>query len=92
MLILGQLYVFSNIFSQALTHFPNVLTGYVTEQKFFLFVFYIFIYLFDRDTQREGTQAGEVGEGEAGFLLSKESNVGLYRRTLWSWPEPKADT
>jgi len=26
-----------------------------------------FIYLFDRDTAREGTQAGRVGEGEAGF-------------------------
>jgi len=26
---------------------------------------------------REGTQAGGVGEGEAGFLLSRECNVGL---------------
>jgi len=33
---------------------------------------------------REGTQAGRVGEGEAGFLLSKEPDVGLHPRTLGS--------
>jgi len=37
--------------------------------------------LTDRDTAREGTQAGGVGEGEAGFLLSREPDVGLNPRT-----------
>jgi len=37
-----------------------------------------------RDTAREGTQAGGVGEGEAGFLLSREPDVGLDPRTLGS--------
>ena len=32
----------------------------------------LFIYLTEIDTAREGTQAGGVGEGEAGFLLSRE--------------------
>jgi len=31
---------------------------------------------------REGTQAGGVGEGEAGFLRGREPNVGLHPRTL----------
>ena len=44
----------------------------------FLFFFkLLFIYLTERDTAREGTQAGEVGEGEAGFPLSREPDVGL---------------
>ena len=50
-----------------------------------------FIYLFDRDKDREGTQAGGVGEGEAGFPPSRESDVGLNPRTLGSGPELKAD-
>jgi len=33
---------------------------------------------------REGTQAGGGGEGEAGFPLSREPNVGLDPRTLGS--------
>jgi len=33
---------------------------------------------------REGTQAGEVGEGEAGFPLIREPDVGLDPRTLGS--------
>jgi len=33
---------------------------------------------------REGTQAGGVGEGEAGFLVSREPNAGLHPRTLGS--------
>jgi len=37
-----------------------------------------------RDTTREGTQAGGVGEGEAGFLPSKEPYTGLDPRTLGS--------
>jgi len=45
------------------------------RQIFFLKI--LFIYLTERDTTREGTQAGGVGEGEAGFLLSREPNAGL---------------
>ena len=37
----------------------------------------LFIYLTERGTEREGTQAGGAGEGEAGFLLSREPNGGL---------------
>jgi len=37
-----------------------------------------------RDTTREGTQAGGVGEGEAGFLPSREPHVGLNPGTLES--------
>jgi len=44
----------------------------------------LFVYLTERDTVREGTQAGGVGEGEAGFLQSREPNVGLDPRTLGS--------
>jgi len=32
--------------------------------------------LTERDTVREGTQAGGVGEREAGFPLSREPNAG----------------
>ena len=39
-------------------------------------------YVTERDTARVGTQAGGVGEGEAGFLLSREPNAGLDPRTL----------
>jgi len=46
----------------------------------FVFVFFL-IYLTERDTQREGTQAGGVGEGEAGFLQSREPDAGLDPRT-----------
>jgi len=38
--------------------------------------------LTERDTAREGTQAGGVGEGEAGFPWSRESDAGLDPRTL----------
>ncbi|XP_073737570.1 uncharacterized protein [Callorhinus ursinus] len=44
----------------------------------------------ERDTAREGTQAGGVGEGEAGFPRSREPDAGLDPRTLGSRPEPKA--
>jgi len=47
----------------------------------FFFLRILFIYLTERDTAREGTQAGGVGEGEAGFPLSRESNAGLNPRT-----------
>jgi len=40
--------------------------------------------LTERDTAREGTQAGRVGEGEAGFPLGREPDVGLDPRTLGS--------
>ena len=43
----------------------------------------LFVYLIKRDTarEREGTQAGGVGEGEADFLQSREASVGLDPRT-----------
>jgi len=40
--------------------------------------------LTERDTAREGTQAGGVGEGEAGFPPSREPDAGLDPRTLGS--------
>ncbi len=43
-----------------------------------------FIDSFDGETVREGTQAGGVGEGEAGSLSSREPDVGLNPRTLES--------
>ena len=60
---------------------------------FFLFLFFkiLFIYLTERDTAREETQAGGGGEGEAGFPRIREPDVGLDPRTLGSRPEPKAD-
>ena len=50
----------------------------------FFFFFKDFIYLFARE--REGAQAGRAaeGEGEAGFLLSREPKVRLDPRTLGS--------
>ena len=42
------------------------------------------MYLTEKDTVREGTQAGGVGEGEAGFPLSREPDVGVNPRTLGS--------
>ena len=59
--------------------------------KDFFFYDYLFIYLTERVAAREGTQAGGVGEREAGFPLSREPNMGLNPRTLGSCPEPKAD-
>jgi len=57
----------------------------------FLGFFKDFIYLAERETAREGTQAGRVREGEAGFPQSREPDVGLDPRTLGSLSEPKAD-
>ena len=45
----------------------------------------------ERDTAREGTQAGEVGEAEVGLSLSREPDVGLDPRTLGSGHDLKAD-
>ena len=50
-----------------------------------------FIYLTERQPAREGTDAGGVGEEEAGSQRSKEPDVELNTRTLGSRPEPKAD-
>ena len=60
----------------------------------FVFVFFkiLFIYLTQSETASEGTQVRGVGEGEAGFLLRREPDVGLDPRMLGSCPEPKADT
>ena len=43
-----------------------------------------FLYLTEKETVREGTQARGVGEGETGFLLSREPDAGLDSRTLGS--------
>ena len=51
----------------------------------------LFIYLMERETAREGTQAGGVGEEEASSQWSREPDAGLDPRTLGSRPEPKAD-
>ena len=45
----------------------------------------------EREAVRDGTQAGGVGEGEVGFPLSREPDLGLNPRTLGSSPELKAD-
>ena len=42
--------------------------------------------------ERERAWAGRGAEGEADSLLSREPDIGLYPRTLGSWPEAKADT
>jgi len=51
---------------------------------FFIFLKILFIYLTERDTTREGTQVGGVGEGEAGFPLTRGPNAGLSPGTLGS--------
>ena len=51
----------------------------------------LFIYLTEREGARAGTQAGGVGEGEAGSSLSREPDAGLDPRALESRPELKAD-
>ena len=51
----------------------------------------------ERDSERggpsreEGVQARQVGEGEAGFLLSREPQAGLDPEPLASGPQQKAD-
>jgi len=49
------------------------------------------LFIWQRKTQWEGTQAGGVGEREAGFLPRREPSAGLHPRTPGSWPELKAD-
>lgn len=52
---------------------------------FYKYPFFIFLKDFiSKKTVREGTQAGEMGEGEAGSLQSRESDVVLNPRTLES--------
>ena len=54
---------------------------------FYFFIFFKdFIYLLDRDKAREGIPARAVGEGEgeAGFPLSREPDMGLDPGTLGS--------
>ena len=75
---------------------PNTLEGQgISWPPDFLFFFFLsffqeilFIYLTERDTARERSQAGGVWEGEAGIPPNRESSVGLYCRTLGSWPVP----
>ena len=58
----------------------------VVKRQYIFFSFFflkiLFIYLTVKETAREGTQAGGVGEGEAGFPLSREPNAMLDPRTL----------
>jgi len=69
------------LLKQALT----TLTLFIPLASFISFLFlFFFIYLTEKDTAREGTQAGGVGEGEAGFPLSREPDAGLDPRTLGS--------
>jgi len=58
--------------------------NYIQYVSFFFFFFKDFIYLFDRETVREGTQEGGVGEGEAGFPPSREPDMGRDPRMLGS--------
>ena len=72
--------------------------GRIKSLWVFFFFFKDFVYLFDREryTARERTQAGGVGEGEAGFPQSREPDAGLdprtwdhdlsRRQTLNDWP------
>ena len=59
-------------------------TGRWIINKLFFFFKIVFIYLTQRDTAREGTQAGGVGEGEAGFPWSREPDARPDPRTLGS--------
>jgi len=62
--------------------FKSVLSKFQVCNTVLLFLKILFICLTERETVREGTQAGGVGEGEAGFPLSREPNAGLDPRTL----------
>ena len=53
-------------------------------------IFFLRFYLFIWPSWGGGQQAGVEGE-EAGSPLSREPDVGLHRRMLGSWPEPKAE-
>ena len=44
-----------------------------------------------RPSREEGDQTGPVGEGEAGFLLSREPQAGLGPKTRASGPPQRAD-
>ena len=73
----------------------NIFFNYSTVNicQLSLFFFKVFIYSFDREREKECTEAGEAveGEGEAGSPLSQEPDVGLNPKTQGSGPEPKAD-
>ena len=65
----------------------EVLASAIRQQKEIkasFFFFKDFIYLTERNTAREGTQAEGMVVGEAGFLLSREPDVGLDPRPLGS--------
>jgi len=47
--------------------------------------------LTERDTAREGTQAGGAGEGEAGLPLSREPDAGLDPRS-WNHDPSRRQT
>ena len=60
----------------------------------FLFLKKDYIYLFERESEREWAWAGWRAEGEresqADSVPSTEPNAGLHLTTLRSWPEPKS--
>ena len=60
----------------------------------FLFLKKDYIYLFERESERERAWAGWRAEGEresqADSVPSTEPNAGLHLTTLRSWPEPKS--
>ena len=64
-------------------------SSFIQQIEFFFKI--LFIYLTERQAVREGTQAGGVGEEEAGSQQSREPDVGLDPRTLGSHLELKAD-
>jgi len=65
------------MFALALKYFDlkNEVSNRLLDGYEDFFFFKDFIYL--TETARAGTQAGGVGEGEAGFPLSREPDVGL---------------
>ena len=42
----------------------------------------------ERERERENEQDGGL-KGEADYQLSRDPQMGLYPKTLGSWPEPK---
>lgn len=66
----------------------------VTLEVMFFFFKRFYLCIRERESERASAwvEGGAEGEGEAGSLLSKESNVGLDPGIPGSWPVRKADT
>ena len=69
------------------SNFVFIIKWVITLHYFHLFIKDWLIW----QRENERAQTGGAEEGEAGFLLSKDPDMGLNPRTLESWPEPKAD-